>query len=389
MFLSHGLVDGWNIDLTIELLSVRNVLSNNCFGSSVSSVVDGSVVQSVQVDVGGALATALSESHSILVHLGANAGDLLLFEINDLLLATIGASELAEDDTLAELGVLSVLDSLELFGELSLTWARVVDVGSTVSAVRAVVLSLVARVDILSVTTSLGCAIVLVGGLAVSGRGLAVGGLAIWGLASDQVASRVTVRSGCSVRALAVSASLSTVLRGLASVSTVTVAGTSVVGRLGHESAVADSLALFHKSLSLSIGGSSTIDLMFRSVMSGTGKVASVSDGSAAHSHVVLVLDLELSNLVTLGPFAVRDVSFAVNTGFDTSVSEGTFVSGAIVLSAVTSDQFAVAIVLLRKSGARVVIWVPPAVTVMVSVGSVPGVDTLGRGLLLLLIPEG
>ena len=253
-----GLLDGWNdnglreLNLAVELLRMRNIFRIDCGGRSVSTIADGAAVEHCQVDIRLALSAASGEGDGVLINLRVSSSDFLLMEVNDLLLTAIGASELAEDDSSSEGGVLLVPDSLEGFSEVTLARTSVVHRGFAITTIGLVVLSIVT--------------LLLVAAL----RGSAVSG---WGLA--------------------------------VATSNLVAVSDLLVGLLRDVSAVADLLASLQEGLSFGVVGGSAIDVAFRSVVSSTCKLGSFSHSSAAHHHVVSIVNLELSDLITLGPFSV------------------------------------------------------------------------------------
>jgi len=126
--------------LLVEVLRVGLVLGVD----SIVGIIKGNVCLS--------LTAAHGQIQGIFVHLRAWGGNLLLIEVNNSLLATRGASEFAEDDTLTELGAVS---GLHLLGEIVLTGSRVLNVGVTVSAGRLLVSTRVALVALAVVLTAI------------------------------------------------------------------------------------------------------------------------------------------------------------------------------------------------------------------------------------------
>jgi len=145
-----GFEGSGDIDFLVEVLRVGLVLGVD----SIVGIIKGNVSLS--------LTAAHSQVQGILVHLRAWGGNLLLLEVNDSLLATCGASEFAEDDTLTELRAVS---GLHLLLEVVLTGSRVLDVGVTIGTSRLLVSTRVALVALVAINT------------AIFGRGSVGGGL--------------------------------------------------------------------------------------------------------------------------------------------------------------------------------------------------------------------
>ena len=135
-----GFEGSGNVDFLVEVLGVGLVLR-----------VDG-IVGIIEGDVGLSLTAAHSQIQGIFVHLRAWGGNLLLLEVNNSLLATGGASEFAEDDTLTELGAVS---GLHLLCKIVLTGSRVLNVGVTVGTGRLLVSTRVALVALAVVLTAI------------------------------------------------------------------------------------------------------------------------------------------------------------------------------------------------------------------------------------------
>jgi len=106
--------------------------------------------------------------------------------------------------------------------------------------------------------------------------------------------------------------------------------------------------------------------------VSSSRKLSTFSDSSAAHDNVVFVLHLQLGHLVTLLPLAVSHVTLAVCASLHSSVAKGSVVLWAVVVFTITDSVLVatISIVVLwgMDAGACVVIRVPPAVAVMISI---------------------
>jgi hypothetical protein len=161
-------------------------------------------------------------------------------------------------------------------------------------------------------------------------------------------------------------------------------------------------LLLLGLGKSLLVGETGANSLLLGGLVGSTGKLATLSDGSAAHNGLVLVR-LDLGHLVTRLPLTVSKVAFATLATVDSELAESAIVVLAVVVGAL-ANAVAVTVVAVGRamgvdSSTGILLGIPVAVAIVVGVAARPLVDTIGRraavflripvGLLLVLAVEG
>ena len=146
----------------------------------------------------------------------------------------------------------------------------------------------------------------------------------------------------------------------------------------------------------VALGGESLALITLIGVVGGSGKLATLGDSAASH-HDTIVASLDLVDLLAFLPLTVGHVTLSVGTNLDTSLLKGTIVSLAVVaVGLAMADTVltvatigAVATVATVNTSASVILGIPVAVAVSVSVRGDPSVDTDGISLFVLVVPVG